>query len=233
MIMLRAGGLLDVLTPLSDCRQESVEKMERRIFSSRLSLWRSAPQEKLLLCVNVAAPEKRSRPAHGWKGRPRSWQRSARWYQAFFFLLLVPGARWYPTLKPRQIFHTKTKISRTSGHTHKRSVFFFLHVAIRNSLRSNNLKNRHSIRKQHTARPKLEHERAEQVQHETREENASAIKRTLMQVQRSVLWLASEGCLSCVAEPALVENIDGLVRGWPCRRGGDSGFPLLSADRRR
>ena len=105
--------------------------------SSRLSLWRPAPQEKLLLCVNVAAPEKRSRPAHGWTGRPRSWQRSARWYQAFFFFLLVPGARWYPTLKPRQFFHTKTKINRTSGQTHKRSVFFFLHVAIRNSLRSN------------------------------------------------------------------------------------------------
>ena len=58
--------------------------------SSRLSIWRPAPQEKLLLCVNVAgpgwaSPERRSRPAHGWKGRPRSWQRSARWYQAFFF----------------------------------------------------------------------------------------------------------------------------------------------------
>ena len=34
--------------------------------------------------------------------------------------------------------HTKTKISRTSGQTDRRSVFFFLHVAIRNSLRSNN-----------------------------------------------------------------------------------------------
>ena len=33
--------------------------------------------------------------------------------------------------------NTKTKISRTSTHT--RSVFFFLHVAIRNSLRSNNI----------------------------------------------------------------------------------------------
>ena len=43
----------------------------------------------------------------------------------------------YPTLKPRHFFHTKTKICRTSGHTHRRSVFFFLHVAIRNSLRSN------------------------------------------------------------------------------------------------
>ena len=29
MKMLRAGGLLDVLTPLSDCRQESVGRMER------------------------------------------------------------------------------------------------------------------------------------------------------------------------------------------------------------
>ena len=35
--------------------------------------------------------------------------------------------------------NTKTKISRTTTHTHphRRSVFFFLHVAIRNSLRSN------------------------------------------------------------------------------------------------
>ena len=29
--MLRVGGLSDVLTSLSDCRQESVEKMDRRI----------------------------------------------------------------------------------------------------------------------------------------------------------------------------------------------------------
>ena len=26
--------------------------------------------------------------AHGWKGRPRNWQRSARWYQAFCFFLV-------------------------------------------------------------------------------------------------------------------------------------------------
>ena len=96
--------------------------------SSRLSLWRPAAQENLLLCVNVAGPgwasqEKRSRPAHGWKGRPRSWQRSARWDQAFFFFSMVSGARWYPTLKPRQYFHTKTKINRTSGHTNGQ--FFF------------------------------------------------------------------------------------------------------------
>ena len=35
--------------------------------------------------------------------------------------------------------NTKTKINRTSGQTDKRSVFFFLHVAIRNSRRSNNM----------------------------------------------------------------------------------------------
>ena len=160
--------------------------------SSRLSLWRPAPQDKLLLCVNVAgpgwaSPEKRSRPAHDCKRRPRSWQRSARWYQAFCFFFagtrrslstaqqqsaftleagptrettalckcrwswvgftreaespcprvegptpqlatkrslvpgvlyfsLMPGARWYPTLKPRQFFHTKTK-KHTYVHT--------------------------------------------------------------------------------------------------------------------
>ena len=41
--------------------------------------------------------------------------------------------------------NTKTKISRKTTHTHthphRRSVFFFLHVAIRNSLRSNNTTN--------------------------------------------------------------------------------------------
>ena len=55
--------------------------------------WRPAPQEKVLLCANVAgpgwaSPEKRSRPAHGWKGRPRNWQRSARRYQVFFSFIL-------------------------------------------------------------------------------------------------------------------------------------------------
>ena len=39
MTMLRAGGLLDVLTPLSDCRQEYVEKMERRILGLSYSYW--------------------------------------------------------------------------------------------------------------------------------------------------------------------------------------------------
>ena len=32
-------GLLDVLTPLSDCRQESVEKMERRISGVSYMYW--------------------------------------------------------------------------------------------------------------------------------------------------------------------------------------------------
>ena len=39
MKMLRAGGLLDVLTPLSDCRQDSVEKMERRISEVSYMSW--------------------------------------------------------------------------------------------------------------------------------------------------------------------------------------------------
>ena len=75
-------------------------------------VWRPAPQEELLLCVNVAgpgwaSPEKRSRPAHGWKGRPRSWQRSARWYQFFFF---IPGTRrsLVPYTKTKTIFHFST-----------------------------------------------------------------------------------------------------------------------------
>ena len=39
MTMLRAGGLLDVLTPLSDCRQESVEKMERIVSGGSYMYW--------------------------------------------------------------------------------------------------------------------------------------------------------------------------------------------------
>ena len=37
--VLRAGGLLDVLTSLSDCRQESVEKMGRRISGVSYMCW--------------------------------------------------------------------------------------------------------------------------------------------------------------------------------------------------
>ena len=39
MTMLRAGGLLDVLTSLSDCGQEPVEKMERRISGGSYMHW--------------------------------------------------------------------------------------------------------------------------------------------------------------------------------------------------
>ena len=39
MTMSRAGWLLDVLTPLSDCRQESIEKMERRIWGVSYLYW--------------------------------------------------------------------------------------------------------------------------------------------------------------------------------------------------
>ena len=113
-------------------------------WGSRLSLWRPAPQEKLLLCVNVAgpgwaSPEKRSRPAHGWKGRPRSWQRGARWYQAFCFFFAGTRRSLVPRTKTKTIFfHTKTKISRT--HTDTDGFFFGdVPVSIRNSLRSNYL----------------------------------------------------------------------------------------------
>ena len=95
--------------------------------SSRLSLRRPAPRDKLLLCVNVAgpewaSPEKRSRPAHGWKGRPRSWQRSVRWYQAFCFFFAGTRRSLVPHTKTKTIFfHSKTKISRT----HTQTDFFF------------------------------------------------------------------------------------------------------------
>ena len=79
-----------------------------------------------------ASPEKRSRPAHGWKGRPRNWQRSARWYQVHTYVV----HNTYPTMKPRHFFHTKTNISRTHAHTRR---LFSGDASIRNSLRSNNL----------------------------------------------------------------------------------------------
>ena len=165
--------------------------------SSRLSLWKLAPQEKLLLCVNVAGPgwalpEKRSRPARlqqhqqqactlrehstaavgfhfggrphkinycfmltslvlgglhqgsgvalptGGRADPAVGNEALAGTRRSVFFSLVPGARWYPTLKPRQSFcmwyiipHTKTKISRTQGHMdtrahgHTRTDFFF------------------------------------------------------------------------------------------------------------
>ena len=51
MTMLRAGGLWDVLTPLSDWRQESVEKMERRIFGGFVYGLDGFPQRDFVLCV--------------------------------------------------------------------------------------------------------------------------------------------------------------------------------------
>ena len=94
--------------------------------SSRLSLWRPAPQEKLLLCVNVAAPEKRSRLAHGWKGRPRSWQRSARWYQAFFFFFAGARRSLVPHTKTKTISLLKPRLFDTcTRHTGTRADFFF------------------------------------------------------------------------------------------------------------
>ena len=56
--------------------------------------------------------------------------------RGFVFFSLVPGARWYPTLKPRQSFcmwyiipHTKTQDCCTGAHVHAahgtRADFFF------------------------------------------------------------------------------------------------------------
>ena len=55
MIMLRAGGLLDVLTPLSDCRQESVEKVERRISGVSYMYWMDF-YNGILCCGFLCAP---------------------------------------------------------------------------------------------------------------------------------------------------------------------------------
>ena len=51
MTMLRAGGLLDVLTPLSDSRQESVETMERRISGGSYMCWMDF--HNAILCCGV------------------------------------------------------------------------------------------------------------------------------------------------------------------------------------
>ena len=61
------------------------------------------------------------------------------WEIAFNFSNLKPTRRsLLPYTKTKTIFpHQNEEIIRTSGQTDKRSVFFFLHVAIRNSLRSN------------------------------------------------------------------------------------------------
>ena len=52
MTMLRAGGLLDVLTPLSDCRHETVEKiMGRRNFGGFVYVLDRFPQRDFGLWV--------------------------------------------------------------------------------------------------------------------------------------------------------------------------------------
>ena len=61
------------------------------------------------------------------------------WDVAFNFSKLKPTRRSLePYTKTKTILpHYNQEIIRTSGQTDKRSVLFFLHVAIRNSLRSN------------------------------------------------------------------------------------------------
>ena len=115
-----------------------------------------------------ASPEKRSRPAHGWKGRPRSWQRSARWYQAFCFFFAGTRRSLVPHTKTKTIFfHTKTKISRTHTDT---DGFFFWDVSIRNSLRSNNIDSSINInwlagRRRRTQRPGERHGSGRHTKH--------------------------------------------------------------------
>ena len=67
------------------------------------------------------------------------WGRSSVWCSCFRqrYTVFWP----YTICQP----NTKTKINRTYRHLHKRSVFFFLHVAIRNSLRSNNFPLRNTL----------------------------------------------------------------------------------------
>ena len=59
---------------------------------------------------------------------------------AVFLKTMYLDRRRYTVFWPYTICrpNTKTKINRTYRHPHRRSVFFFLHVAIGNSLRSNN-----------------------------------------------------------------------------------------------
>ena len=52
MTMLRAGGLLDVLAPLSDCRHETVERiMERRLFGGFVNVLDGFPQRDFVLWI--------------------------------------------------------------------------------------------------------------------------------------------------------------------------------------
>ena len=58
MTIWRAGGLLDVLTPLSDCRQESVEKMKRRILGVSYMYWICTTRFRVVgfLCTRLIPP---------------------------------------------------------------------------------------------------------------------------------------------------------------------------------
>ena len=57
------------------------------------------------------------------------------------FFSLVPGARWYPTLKPRKYFSTLRPRLVEQAHTHTRTNFLggMYQASTRNSLRSNNI----------------------------------------------------------------------------------------------
>ena len=110
--------------------------------SSRLSIWRPAPQERkycfVLTSLVLGGLHQRSGVALPTGGRadPAVGNEALAGTRRSVFFSLVPGARWYPTLKPRQYFcmwyiipHTKTKmiahVHTCTRHTGTRGRIFF------------------------------------------------------------------------------------------------------------
>ena len=112
MTMLRAGGLLDVLTPLSDCRQESVEKMARRNSGVSYIHWMDF-YNGILCCGFLCARLIFSVSISGYHAPP-----------SLFFPPTTPRATT-PHLYPRAItplpplhgYHACVYISRLSRHS--------------------------------------------------------------------------------------------------------------------
>ena len=78
--------------------------------------------------------------------------------------------------------NTKIKINRTSGQTDRLSVFFFLHVAIRNSLRSNN-KRKQTKRQNDNPKGQQRNRRAEE-----RKQRNAARSRKSQEVKKPVVF---------------------------------------------
>ena len=135
MTMLPAGGLLDLLTLLSDCRQESVEKMERRILGvSYMSYWMDFYNDIFcceFLCVRLISvsfsvslfrlPRRGlSRPtalfsgnhAEGYNARTDAFKQQATTSAGL----------------PNPSYHAPYKLLGTGGLSHPRVVFIFPHI---------------------------------------------------------------------------------------------------------